>query len=191
MTTDDANETEEYTILSTQRVDGGMYHRIRHPSPSAGGLSMTFGLFVPSRHAGNVGGKETEKEKEGGEKKEGGKKRTDNVPAMFWLSGLTCDGEFCRPPTTTGRPGRARSRPYIPFSFSPPISFFCFFPSASVGSFVFVVRPNSSPPFFFRDGPSLVSSNSVRPSIHRRSVAIYPFFPRENKTPRAGWMMNK
>ena len=168
MTTDDANETEEYTILSTQRVDGGMYHRIRHPSPSAGGLSMTFGLFVPSRHAGNVGGKETEKEKEGGEK------RTDNVPVMFWLSGLTCDGEFCRPPTTTGRPGRA-PRPYIPFSFSPPYCFFVFF-SSSVGSFVFVVRLNSSPPFFPRRTVSrfVQLRSTLDPSSFGRHISFLP-----------------
>ena len=156
MTTDANNETEEYTILSTQRVDGGVYHRIRHPSPSAGGLPMTFGLFVPSRHAGNVvGGKETEKEK-------------DNVPVMFWLSGLTCDGEFRRPPDDDGSSRSRRSRPY-PFLFFPSVVYCCF--SSSVGSFVFVVRPDSSPPLFSRRTVSRFV-HSVLPSIRRRSVAI-------------------
>ena len=164
--TTDANETEEYTILSTQRVDGGMYHRIRHPSPSAGGLSMTFGLFVPSRHAGNVGGKETETEKE--KEKEGGKKKKDNVPVMFWLSGLTCDGEFRRPPDDDGSSRSRRSRPY-PFLFFPSVVYCCF--SSSVGSFVFVVRPDSSPPLFSRRTVSRFV-HSVLPSIRRRSVAI-------------------
>ena len=38
---------------------------------------MTFGLFMPSRYVANV---------------EGGTKKDDNnVPVMYWLSGLTCD----------------------------------------------------------------------------------------------------
>jgi len=169
MTTDANNETEEYTILSTQRVDGGVYHRIRHPSPSAGGLPMTFGLFVPSRHAGNVvGGKETEKEK-------------DNVPVMFWLSGLTCDGEFRRPPDDD----RRVVVPVAPLS-SIILYPFLFFPSVVFLFFVFFFffcgirsfsssRTNSSPPFFSRFAPLRSTP----------SVAIYPFFPREkNKTRR-------
>eukprot|EP00804_Cyclotella_cryptica_P018871 CCRYP_006415-RD/>CCRYP_006415-RD protein AED:0.17 eAED:0.17 QI:85/1/1/1/1/1/11/1521/690 len=63
-----------YTILSHNRVGAGTYFRISHQSSSTK-TPMTFGLFVPSRFVGNV---------EGGEKK-------DNVPVMYWLSGLTCD----------------------------------------------------------------------------------------------------
>lgn len=66
--------TEAYTIRSTQRVGGGSYYRISHESSSTK-TSMTFGLFVPSRFASNVGDS----------------KSKENVPVMFWLSGLTCD----------------------------------------------------------------------------------------------------
>lgn len=65
--------TDAYTIRSHQRVGAGSYYRISHPSSSTE-TSMTFGLFVPSRFASNVGGGGTEK-----------------VPVLYWLSGLTCD----------------------------------------------------------------------------------------------------
>lgn len=39
---------------------------------------MTFGLFLPSRFAANVGGADDAKK--------------ENAPVMYWLSGLTCDG---------------------------------------------------------------------------------------------------
>mmetsp|Transcript_20170 Transcript_20170/g.43228 ORF Transcript_20170/g.43228 Transcript_20170/m.43228 type:complete len:698 (+) Transcript_20170:43-2136(+) len=68
-----------YTVRSTQRVGGGTYRRISHRSSSTK-TSMTFGLFVPSRFASNVGG--------GGD---GDGKRKENVPVLYWLSGLTCD----------------------------------------------------------------------------------------------------
>jgi hypothetical protein len=74
-----------YTILSSQRVDGGIYHRIKHPSSSTG-VDMTFGLFVPSRYVNDVAIAVPE---------EGSKtKKMGTVPVMFWLSGLTCDGEL-------------------------------------------------------------------------------------------------
>ena len=62
-----------YTIKSTQRVGGGRYYRLTHASSSTG-TTATFGLFVPSRFASNVEGDGTE-----------------NVPVVYWLSGLTCD----------------------------------------------------------------------------------------------------
>ncbi|KAL7536928.1 hypothetical protein ACHAXR_007483, partial [Thalassiosira sp. AJA248-18] len=66
---------EPYTIRSHQRVGAGIYYRISHQSTSTN-TPMTFGLFVPSRFAANVGGDVETK---------------GNVPVMFWLSGLTCD----------------------------------------------------------------------------------------------------
>eukprot|EP00581_Thalassiosira_minuscula_P007302 CAMPEP_0183702640 /NCGR_PEP_ID=MMETSP0737-20130205/677_1 /TAXON_ID=385413 /ORGANISM="Thalassiosira miniscula, Strain CCMP1093" /LENGTH=691 /DNA_ID=CAMNT_0025929285 /DNA_START=44 /DNA_END=2119 /DNA_ORIENTATION=- len=63
-----------YTILSHNRVGGGHYYRVSHPSASTK-TSMTFGLFVPSRFASNVGDAASK----------------ENAPVMFWLSGLTCD----------------------------------------------------------------------------------------------------
>ena len=64
-----------YTIRSQNRVGGGTYYRITHQSTSTK-TPMTFGLFVPSRFASNV---------------DGGDGSKDNVPVMYWLSGLTCD----------------------------------------------------------------------------------------------------
>jgi S-formylglutathione hydrolase len=58
-------------ILSKTKVggpEGGFYHRVKHASTSTG-TDMTFGLYLPSRHA-------TTKEP---------------TPVLFWLSGLTCD----------------------------------------------------------------------------------------------------
>ena len=63
-----------YTIKSKNRVGAGTYFRITHSSTSTQ-TPMTFGLFMPSRYIGNV---------------ENGEKR-DNVPVLYWLSGLTCD----------------------------------------------------------------------------------------------------
>ena len=68
---------EAYTIRSQNRVGGGTYYRITHQSTSTK-TPMTFGLFVPSRFASNVSGS-------------GGDGTKDNVPVMYWLSGLTCD----------------------------------------------------------------------------------------------------
>jgi S-formylglutathione hydrolase FrmB len=61
------------TILSKNRVGSGTYYRITHLSTSTK-TPMTFGLFVPSRFVANVEGEGKE-----------------NVPVMYWLSGLTCD----------------------------------------------------------------------------------------------------
>ena len=63
-----------YAIKSKKRVFAGTYFRITHQS-TATQTPMTFGLFMPSCHVANV---------------EGGKK-DNNVPVMYWLSGLTCD----------------------------------------------------------------------------------------------------
>jgi len=67
---------ETYTIRSHQRVGAGSYYRISHQSSSTK-TPMTFGLFVPSRFASNVGGDAADTK--------------ENAPVMFWLSGLTCD----------------------------------------------------------------------------------------------------
>ena len=56
------------TTISTSKVGGGTLKRIQHESESTG-TSMIFGLFLPS-------GMENSK---------------DVIPALFWLSGLTCD----------------------------------------------------------------------------------------------------
>ena len=85
-TIEGALPSSTYAILSTQRVDGGIYHRIKHPSSSTG-VDMTFGLFVPSRYANDVAIAVPEEE---GSKT----KKMGTVPVMFWLSGLTCDGEL-------------------------------------------------------------------------------------------------
>eukprot|EP00980_Cylindrotheca_fusiformis_P009219 scaffold2004_cov101-Cylindrotheca_fusiformis.AAC.9 len=60
-----------FEILSTTKVaGGGLYHRIQHESYSTK-TSMILGLFIPSTHQ---------------------HRPTDEMtPAMFWLSGLTCD----------------------------------------------------------------------------------------------------
>ncbi|KAL3763034.1 hypothetical protein ACHAW5_000431 [Stephanodiscus triporus] len=83
-----------YTILSTQRVDGGSYHRISHPSSSTG-VNMTFGLFVPARFASCVVPYDEEEEARKAKscasfssKRRG---KGSIVPVMFWLSGMTCD----------------------------------------------------------------------------------------------------
>eukprot|EP01082_Thalassiosira_pseudonana_P002801 g2720.t1 g2720 contig12:676047-676466(+) len=78
------NTMAAYTILSSNRVGPGTYYRISHPSISTK-TPMTFGLFVPSRHVSNVD--DGVSSSSGG----GGKKEKEDVPAMFWLSGLTCD----------------------------------------------------------------------------------------------------
>jgi S-formylglutathione hydrolase FrmB len=70
-----SNEAPPYTIKSHQRVGAGNYYRITHTSSSTK-TPMTFGLFLPSRFASNV--------RDIGDLKE-------NVPVMYWLSGLTCD----------------------------------------------------------------------------------------------------
>ena len=71
-----------YTIKSQNRVGEGTYYRINHPSVATKTL-MTFGLFLPNRFASsNVDG--------GGD----ASKKKDNVPVMYWLSGLTCDGMY-------------------------------------------------------------------------------------------------
>ena len=86
-----ANVFVPYKILSTQRVDGGVYHCISHLSLSTR-VRMTFGLFVLIRYASYV----VPYDDDGGGGGKGGKKKgRDVLPAMFWLSGLTCDGEFC------------------------------------------------------------------------------------------------
>jgi len=64
-----------YKIVSTNRVGAGSYYRISHDSTSTK-TSMTFGLFLPSRFATNIDESAINKE---------------NVPVIYWLSGLTCD----------------------------------------------------------------------------------------------------
>eukprot|EP00985_Skeletonema_marinoi_P019694 scaffold11399_cov147-Skeletonema_marinoi.AAC.1 len=64
-----------YKIVSTNRVGAGSYYRISHDSTSTQ-TSMTFGLFLPSRFATNIEESAINKE---------------NVPVIYWLSGLTCD----------------------------------------------------------------------------------------------------
>mmetsp|Transcript_17370 Transcript_17370/g.28537 ORF Transcript_17370/g.28537 Transcript_17370/m.28537 type:complete len:457 (+) Transcript_17370:100-1470(+) len=64
-----------YKIISTNRVGSGSYYRISHDSNSTK-TSMTFGLFLPSRFATNIDESTANKE---------------NVPVIYWLSGLTCD----------------------------------------------------------------------------------------------------
>jgi len=64
-----------YKIISTNRVGSGNYMRISHDSTSTQ-TSMTFGLFVPSRFTANMDENAINKE---------------NVPVIYWLSGLTCD----------------------------------------------------------------------------------------------------
>jgi S-formylglutathione hydrolase FrmB len=76
--------TNNYTIRSQQRVaGGGSYYRISHVSTSTQ-TTMTFGLFVPSRNASSISNAD------GAAKSSNNKK--DNVPALYFLSGLTCDG---------------------------------------------------------------------------------------------------
>ena len=67
-----------YKIVSTNRSGAGSYYRITHESTSTK-TPMTFGLFVPSRYASNMMVDDNT----------AGKK--DNVPVIYWLSGLTCD----------------------------------------------------------------------------------------------------
>ncbi|KAL3935830.1 MAG: hypothetical protein SGBAC_008732, partial [Bacillariaceae sp.] len=60
-----------FEVLSTTKVaGGGIYQRIQHESISTK-TSMTFGLFLPSTHAT--------------------KPVSETTPALYWLSGLTCD----------------------------------------------------------------------------------------------------
>ena len=73
-----------YTIKSQNRVGEGIYYRINHQSVATK-THMTFGLFLPNRFASsNV--------VDGGDGDDATKK--DNVPVMYWLSGLTCDGMY-------------------------------------------------------------------------------------------------
>ncbi|KAL7545230.1 hypothetical protein ACHAWF_008579 [Thalassiosira exigua] len=65
-----------FAIRSRQRVGSGTLCRISHPSSSTG-TSMTFGLYLPSRFASNLDG--------------AGATKKEDVPALYWLSGLTCD----------------------------------------------------------------------------------------------------
>lgn len=53
---------------SANGLEGGCYHRVAHPSSSTG-TKMIFGLFIPSTYSLNAA----------------------SIPALFWLSGLTCD----------------------------------------------------------------------------------------------------
>lgn len=70
---DNIDDSSSLTIISKTKVggpDGGYYHRIKHESTSTK-TEMTFGLFLPKKYD---------------------EKNTDSpTPAMFWLSGLTCD----------------------------------------------------------------------------------------------------
>ena len=63
--------------MSTNRSGAGSYYRITHDSTSTK-TPMTFGLFVPSRYASNMTVDDKTCKK-------------DNVPVIYWLSGLTCD----------------------------------------------------------------------------------------------------
>jgi len=66
-----ASSTATFEVLSTTKVaGGGIYQRIKHESTSTQTF-MTFGLFLPSTHAT--------------------KPVSESTPAMYWLSGLTCD----------------------------------------------------------------------------------------------------
>ncbi len=73
-TVSDVNDVAtNITILSKTKVggpDGGFYHRIKHASTSTK-TEMTFGLYLPHSYDDNTGASPT--------------------PAIFWLSGLTCD----------------------------------------------------------------------------------------------------
>jgi len=61
----------KFEVLSTTKVaGGGVYHRIKHESTSTE-TSMVFGLFLPSTHST--------------------KPVSETTPALYWLSGLTCD----------------------------------------------------------------------------------------------------
>jgi S-formylglutathione hydrolase FrmB len=82
--------TNNYTIRSQQRVaGGGSYYRISHVSTSTQ-TTMTFGLFVPSRYASSISNAGADADGDGAAKSSNNKK--DNVPALYFLSGLTCDG---------------------------------------------------------------------------------------------------
>ena len=79
--------TSNYTIRSQQRVaGGGTYYRISHVSTSTN-TSMTFGLFVPSRYANNINNDD------GSGGSSSSKKKSTSIPALYFLSGLTCDGK--------------------------------------------------------------------------------------------------
>ena len=99
-----ATNSIKYTIRSQQRVaGGGTYYRISHVSTSTN-TSMTFGLFVPSRYANIViscpsGDNDDDGGGGGGaaarstDKKSSSKKKSTSIPALYFLSGLTCDGK--------------------------------------------------------------------------------------------------
>jgi len=85
--------TNNYTIRSQQLVaGGGSYYRISHVSTSTKS-TMTIGLFVPSRYASSVISISTGADGNGVAESTSNKK--DNVPALYFLSGLTCDGTLC------------------------------------------------------------------------------------------------
>ena len=92
--------TSNYTIRSQQRVaGGGTYYRISHVSTSTN-TSMTFGLFVPSRYANiiirpgdNDGGDGGGAARSSTDKQSSSKKTSTSIPALYFLSGLTCDGK--------------------------------------------------------------------------------------------------
>jgi S-(hydroxymethyl)glutathione dehydrogenase/alcohol dehydrogenase len=66
-----ATDAASFEVLSTVKVaGGGLYHRIQHESSSTK-TNMTFGLFLPNTHKY--------------------KPLSETTPAMYWLSGLTCD----------------------------------------------------------------------------------------------------
>ena len=70
--------SSSYKVIAKYRVaGGGWYHRIQHDSTSTQ-TPMIFGLFLPSSHSlsESVGAALV---------------AATSTPAMFWLSGLTCD----------------------------------------------------------------------------------------------------
>lgn len=67
----ESSSDPSFEVLSTTKVaGGGLYHRIQHESSSTK-TSMIFGIFLPSTHQNRP--------------------LSETTPAMFWLSGLTCD----------------------------------------------------------------------------------------------------
>ena len=68
--------SSSYKVIAKYRVaGGGWYHRIQHDSTSTQ-TPMIFGLFLPSSHSLSESGAAVP---------------ATSTPAMFWLSGLTCD----------------------------------------------------------------------------------------------------
>jgi len=65
-------------ILSTKAVTakGGVLHRVKHASSSTG-TDMIFAIFLPATYTLRLS--------------------TTTIPAIYWLSGLTCtDENFCQ-----------------------------------------------------------------------------------------------